>query len=66
MQKDKTQTIKENIFINLTTHAQHLENALQRPQHNTLEKSDANRPQHNVSASRGHLKVMQTSGHACC
>ena len=50
------------------------ENTLQRPQWNTLEKSDANRPQHNGSVSffplffvsRGLLKVMHTSGHVCC
>ena len=36
-----------NIFISLTTRVQHLENMLQRPQRNTLEKGDANRPQHN-------------------
>ena len=39
-----------------------LNTKMQRPQCNTFEKSDANRPQHNGSVSRGHLKVM----HACC
>ncbi len=29
MQIDETQATQENIFINLTTHAQHLENAQQ-------------------------------------
>lgn len=57
---------KENIFINLTTHAQHLENMLQRPQCNTSEKRNANRSQHNGRVSRGHLKVMHTSGHVWC
>ena len=62
-----TQANWENICINLTTHVQHLEkNALQRPQCNTLEKSDAHRPQHKRSVFRGHLKVLYMSGHTCC
>ena len=44
----------------------HLKKVMQRPQRNTLDKSNAGRPQHNGSVSRGHLQVMHMSGHACC